>query len=224
MLKRALDIILSAIALVPLLPVLLLVALVLRLSGEGEVFYLQERIGRNRKPFRIVKFATMLKDSPNLAGGDITVGADPRVLPMGQFLRKTKLNEVPQLWNILTGDMSIIGPRPLTPRVYAPFPETYKAAIAPLRPGLSGIGSIVFRDEERLLDNAADRTKTYAEIIMPYKAALEQWYAQHCGMLVDLKLIFLTIAAVIDPALDVSKYLDDLPTPPVELTGRSKVA
>jgi lipopolysaccharide/colanic/teichoic acid biosynthesis glycosyltransferase len=222
MLKRTLDIVLSGLALLVLAPLLLPIALALRLTGEGKIFYLQERIGRYGRPFRIFKFATMLKDSPNIAGGDVTVRNDPRVLPLGQILRATKINELPQLWNILVGDMSIIGPRPLTPRVYLPFPLSYKNAIAPLRPGLSGIGSVVFRDEERLLSNADNRDKDYVELITPYKATLEEWYARNWSVTTDLKLIILTIVAVIKPDFDPTSIFLDLPPPPAELTARRK--
>jgi lipopolysaccharide/colanic/teichoic acid biosynthesis glycosyltransferase len=222
MLKRTLDIVFSGLALLVLAPLLLPIALSLRLTGEGEIFYLQKRIGRYGRPFRIVKFATMLKDSPNLAGGDVTVYNDPRVLPLGQILRATKINELPQLWNILVGDMSIIGPRPLTPRVYATFPDRYKKVIAPLRPGLSGIGSVVFRDEERLLNDAENREKDYVELITPYKATLEEWYARNCLVTTDLKLIVLTVVAVLKPDFDPTRSFLDLPPPPAELAARRK--
>ncbi|HEY8127902.1 MAG TPA: sugar transferase [Hyphomicrobium sp.] len=224
MLKRTLDIVLSGLALLVLVPFLLPIALALRLTGEGEIFYLQERIGRYGRPFRIFKFATMLKDSPNLAGGDVTVGNDPRVLPLGQILRATKINELPQLWNILVGDMSIIGPRPLTPRIYAPFPDSYKKAIAPLRPGLSGIGSVEFRDEERLLSNADNRDNDYVELITPYKAALEEWYARNCSVTTDLRLIVLTVVAVLKPDFESTSSFLDLPPPPAELASRRKAS
>ena len=154
MLKRVFDVVAAGTALLVLSPLLLPIAALLRATGEGEVFYRQERVGRGGKRFRIYKFATMLKDSPNLTGGDITIDRDPRILPCGRFLRKTKINELPQLLNVIAGDMSIIGPRPLTPRVAALFPAQYWEDIAELRPGLSGTGSIVFRNEEVLLNAA----------------------------------------------------------------------
>ena len=109
--KRTLDVVLSFLALVVLAPFLLPVVVILRFTGEGEVFYIQERAGRGGNSFGLYKFATMLKNSPNIGAGEITVREDPRVLPFGQFLRKTKLNELPQLWNIFIGDMSVVGPR-----------------------------------------------------------------------------------------------------------------
>jgi lipopolysaccharide/colanic/teichoic acid biosynthesis glycosyltransferase len=155
----------------------LLIIFVLRLSGEGEIFYVQQRVGRHGKLFPIYKFATMLKNSPNLYGGDITIGNDPRILPFGRFLRTTKLNELPQLFNILLGDMSVIGWRPLTPRVAQLFPKSHWDAVKNTSPGLSGVGSIVFRNEEFLLNSATDRDALYASVIAP--AVIPIWYARH---------------------------------------------
>lgn len=212
--KRIFDAVATGLALIVLSPLLLPVMIILRLTGEGEVFYLQERVGRFGERFNIVKLATMLKDSPNLPGGDITVTDDPRTLPVGRFLRKTKINELPQLWNVLTGEMSLIGPRPLTPRVYDAFPQSYKSAVAQVRPGLSGIGSVIFRDEEKLLSGAEDRESTYNEIIVPYKASLETWYVKNQSFWLDIKLILLTVAAVLNPGLEVERFLHGAPPPP----------
>lgn len=211
--KRTLDVILSGVAIFILCPLLLLIAVILRFTGEREIFYWQERVGRGGETFPLLKFATMLKDSPSLPGGDITTGNDPRVLPVGRFLRKTKLNELPQLWNVLRGDMALIGPRPLTPRIYDRFPDEYKAAIRPLRPGLSGLGSVFFRDEEALLADAADREGFYVEVIQPYKADLEIWYARHRNMWMDLKLILLTLLTVARPSLNPGRFFPDLAPP-----------
>ena len=164
----------------------------------------------------------MLKASPSLPGGDITTGNDPRVLPVGRLLRKTKLNELPQLWNVITGDMSLIGPRPLTPRMYDRFPDDYKAAIRPLRPGLSGLGSVFFRDEEALLADIQDRESRYVEVIQPYKAALEVWYACHRNLWIDLKLVFLTLLSVAVPSLNPTRFFRNLPPPSVELREAMK--
>src|SRR6266700_2244148 len=213
MLKRAFDVIAAAAALLILAPLLLPIAAILRLTGEGEIFYRQDRVGRGGKRFRIYKFATMLKDSPNLSGGDITIDRDPRILPLGRFLRKTKINELPQLLNVIAGDMSIIGPRPLTPRVAALFPAHYWEEIAGLRPGLSGAGSIVFRNEEYLLSTAANREKVYAELVVPYKMALENWYRGNQSFALDLKLIALTVLAMLYHDLDIRSFLRGLPTP-----------
>lgn len=212
--KRTFDAVATALALIVLSPLLVPIMVILKLTGEGEIFYLQERMGRDGEPFNIVKFATMLKDSPNLPGGDITVTGDPRTLPVGRVLRKTKINELPQLWNVLIGEMSLIGPRPLTPRVYDAFPQSYKSAVARVRPGLSGIGSVIFRDEETLLSGAQDRERTYNEIIVPYKSSLETWYVENQSFWLDIKLILLTVAAIVLPEMNVQRFLQGAPLPP----------
>ena len=151
--QRFFDILFSIIALVVFSPFLIPVSIILKLSGEGEIFYIQQRVGKDGKMFGLLKFATMLKDSANIGTGTITVKNDPRVLPIGKFLRKSKINELPQLLNILLGDMSVIGPRPQAERCFLAFPKIAQDAIIQVKPGLSGIGSIVFRDEENILDN-----------------------------------------------------------------------
>jgi len=216
MLKRALDIILSLIATILFLPFGIPIAMVLRFTGEGEIFYLQERIGKGRKPFQVYKFATMLKDSPNIGSGDITITGDPRVLPAGRFLRKTKLNEVPQVLNILFGSMSVVGPRPLTPRNFSYYSDEDQEIIGRMRPGLTGIGSIVFRDEESIL-GASDKPfdQCYKEDIAPYKARLERWYYHHQGLLTDLMIIAVTAWVVLRPQSNVyRKIWHDLPEAP----------
>jgi len=218
-LKRGLDLVLAGVALLLLSPLLLPIAIALRLTGEGEVFYRQQRIGRDGKPFGVLKFATMLKDSPNLPGGDISSRRDPRILPLGHFLRSTKINELPQLLNIVAGDMSIIGPRPLTPGIAAMFDAAHWQALSQLRPGLSGIGSVVFRDEERLLEGHADRREIYRTTIVPHKAALERWYCTHQSLGVDLKLIALTALAVLRPGVDAAQWFDGLPPVPSDLAA-----
>ena len=145
--KRFFDIVLSVLAIAILSPLLIPVVIGLLLTGERYVFYFQDRIGFKNKTFSIWKFATMLKNSPNLPGGIHTTSKDPRLMPMGGFLRKTKINELPQLFNILIGDMSIVGPRPLVGKVFDPYPDHIKDKIYNVRPGLTGIGSIIFRDE-----------------------------------------------------------------------------
>ena len=145
MLKRLFDIAVAGFILILLSPLLIPVVILLRTTGERHVFYRQKRLGRHWQEFDILKFATMLKDSPNLTGGDITVGDDPRILPVGRFLRTTKINELPQLFNVLLGDMSLVGPRPMTRRVIGLFPPEHAGRIGHLRPGITGVGSIVFR-------------------------------------------------------------------------------
>ncbi len=199
-LKRTMDVLLSALALLVLSPLLVPVCIGLLLTGEHYVFYFQERIGYRNRKFGIWKFATMLKNSPNLAGGLHTTRRDPRVLPLGHFLRMTKINELPQLVNILIGDMSIVGPRPLVDKTFDPYPEHVKRVIYKVRPGLTGIGSIVFRDEERLLsESGLPLAEFYARHIAPAKGELELWYQRHLSFRTDLLIIFLTAWVIVFP-------------------------
>jgi lipopolysaccharide/colanic/teichoic acid biosynthesis glycosyltransferase len=196
--KRLFDIISSGLVMLAFLPIGIVLALILRFTGEGEIFYRQKRVGRNAKTFEVLKFATMLKDSPNLGTGTITKKNDPRVLPMGGFLRKTKLNEVPQLWNIFVGDMSVVGPRPLTKETRDYIPAEMLKELEAVQPGLSGIGSIVFRDEETLIhESGEDYHAFYSREIAPYKGEVELWYKQHKSFFLDMKIIFVTIWVVL---------------------------
>ena len=142
---RLLDLFGSTLGLLALSPLVLIISLVLRLTGEGEVFFKQKRIGKDGHVFELFKFATMLKDSASIESGELTQYADPRVLPVGYFLRKTKLNELPQLFNVLIGDMSLVGPRPQTKKYYSLFPTSTRKIISKVRPGVTGLGSIIFR-------------------------------------------------------------------------------
>ena len=216
--QRFFDIFFSGIALVLLSPLLLPLMLILRVTGEGEIFFPQSRVGRGGKHFKLYKFATMLKDSPNMGTGTVTVKNDPRVLPMGGFLRKTKVNELPQLINIFNGDMSVVGPRPQTQRCFDAFLLSSQNEIIKVRPGLSGIGSIIFRDEEDMMYANNDPDKFYDEIVMPYKGSLEEWYVSHQSIGSYFILIGLTIWVVLglNSAL-VWKLFGDLPPPPSEL-------
>ena len=194
---RLLDVCFSFIAIFFLLPLFIPVVLLLRITGEGEVFYVQQRVGYRGSCFGLIKFATMLKASPNLGSGTITVKGDPRVLPVGKFLRLTKINELPQLLNVLRGDMSLIGPRPLTPENYAMYPAHIRDVIQLCRPGLSGVGSIVFRDEQNLLNAGQDPVQVYRNIIAPFKGQLEEWYVNNRSIYSYFLLIFLTIWVVV---------------------------
>jgi lipopolysaccharide/colanic/teichoic acid biosynthesis glycosyltransferase len=216
--KRFLDIILSFLALVVLALFLLPVVVILRFTGEGEVFYIQERAGRGGNSFGLYKFATMLKNSPNIGAGEITVRGDPRVLPFGQFLRKTKLNELPQLWNIFIGDMSVVGPRPMLLNTYAHYPEEARQKLNTIRPGLTGIGSIVFRDEERYLADRDEPMEFYREHIIPYKSDLELWFVENNTLWLYIKIIFVTAWVVVFPSSTiVDKAFDGIPSLPDSL-------
>ena len=214
--KRSFDILLSGFAILCLSPLLIPVVIILKLTGEHYIFYTQERIGKGGKPFGLLKFATMLKNSPNMGTGDITTRSDPRVLPFGRVLRKTKINELPQLFNILLGDMSIIGPRPLTPRNYDYYSPEIKKGIEQLTPGLSGIGSVIFRDEESIMARSGmDYTECYRTMVAPYKGALELWYLAHKNLWVDFKIIFLTAWVILFPKSDLAfRWFEDLPAKP----------
>lgn len=216
--QRFFDILFSGLALLVLSPLFIPIMILLRLTGEGEIFYVQQRVGINGRMFGLLKFATMLKNSPSLGTGTVTVKNDPRVLPMGAFLRKTKINELPQLFNILKGDMSIVGPRPQTQRCFDAFSQDAQADIVKVRPGLSGVGSIFFRDEEDLMHGAANPAQFYDEVIAPYKGALEKWYVRNATLTNYFLVIFVTAWVVIFPKSRIAwTVFSDLPAPPPEL-------
>ena len=214
--KRFFDIVLSGMAIVFFSPLLIPVIIILKLTGEHYIFYTQERVGKDGKSFGLLKFATMLKDSPNLGSGDITEKNDPRVLPFGKFLRKTKINEMPQLFNIFLGDMSIIGPRPLTPKNFSYYPKEIQETIHKLSPGLSGIGSVIFRDEESIMAKSnMDYTECYKTRIAPYKGALECWYSKHNSIWTDFKIIYLTVWVILFPKSQLPyKWFKNFPQKP----------
>jgi lipopolysaccharide/colanic/teichoic acid biosynthesis glycosyltransferase len=211
--KRIFDFTLSLIALVILSPLLIPIVIILLLTGEHYVFYTQKRIGKGGNEFGLLKFATMLKNSPNIGSGDVTLSHDPRVLPIGRFLRSTKINELPQLLNILLGDMSFVGPRPLTPRVFNYYNEEAKDIVIKMKPGLTGAGSIIFRDEESILGKSKlPWEECVKQEIMPRKAAAEKWYFQHQDFITDISLIFITVWVVLFPESTIlKKVFKDLP-------------
>ena len=212
--KRLLDIIVSSIALIILLPVFIPIIIILKFSAEGEVFYFQERYGIYNSRFKIWKFATMLKNSMNIGTGSITLKNDPRVTKIGSFLRKTKINELPQIINILKGDISLVGPRPLVSKTFLAYNTEIQSKIYNVKPGLTGIGSIIFRDEESIISSIKDEDphKFYKRVIAPYKGKLEMWYQENCTFLLDLQLIFLTAWVILfsDSKL-YEKWFNDLP-------------
>ena len=216
LLKRTFDILTSGIAIVILSPLLIPVIIGLKLTGEGYILYKQERVGYKNKKFLIWKFATMLKDSANMAGGIMTTKKDPRITPMGGFLRKSKINELPQLFNIFFGHMSVVGPRPVMKVSFEAYPEEVKKVIYNVKPGLTGIGSIIFRDEEELItdvkNNGGDLWKFYKGEIYPFKGELEMWYQSNCSFLLDLQLIFMTAWVILVPTSKLyEKWFKDLP-------------
>jgi lipopolysaccharide/colanic/teichoic acid biosynthesis glycosyltransferase len=216
---RFFDILFSGIALLILFPLLVPILITLRLTGEGEVFFPQERIGKCGKTFKLFKFATMLKNSPNIGTGTVTMRNDPRVLPVGKLLRKTKINELPQLYNIFIGDMSVIGPRPLTAQTFGAYSDNTQSVIKQVRPGLSGVGSIIFRSEEEIMHGVTASVDFYANVIAPYKGALEEWFVSRKSLYIYFVAIFVTVWAVLIPSTKIAwRVFKDLPEPPTELS------
>lgn len=201
-LKRVFDFFFSFVALIILIPILFPIIIILRFTSEGEVFYLQERIGFKNKPFKIYKFATMLKNSSKMKGGYITVKNDPRLTLIGGFLRKSKINELPQLLNILIGDMSFVGPRPVMKVSYESYPKNVQKIIYNVKPGLTGIGSIIFRDEEELItkekNKGGDIVDFYKNVIYPHKGEVELWYQKNKSFLLDIQIILITSWVIIN--------------------------
>jgi lipopolysaccharide/colanic/teichoic acid biosynthesis glycosyltransferase len=215
---RFFDLLFSGTLLLLLSPLLLPLLIMLRLTGEGEIFFLQERIGRCGKKFKLFKFVTMLKNSPNIGTGTVTMRDDARVLPVGKLLRKTKINELPQLLNIFFGDMSFIGPRPLTTQAFAAYSQITQHLIVQVRPGLSGVGSIIFRGEEEIMHEATASVDFYANVIAPYKGALEEWFVSNKSLYIYFVSIFITAWAVLIPSTKIAwRVFKDLPEPPTEL-------
>ncbi len=216
---RVLDILLSMLALMLLAPLLLPIMVILRFTGEGKVFYLQERVGKDGKMFKIWKFATMLENSPNMTNAYITTHGDPRVLPFGKFLRKSKINELPQLINILKGDISVVGPRPQVKAHLDLYPKDKLADILSIKPGLTGIASLFFRDEESMISHSSLEPKEFYKLyIAPYKAELELWYKKNQNLYTYVMLIGLTVWSVLFSESKLYlKVFKDLPTPPKEL-------
>ncbi|MFN0083184.1 MAG: sugar transferase [Ferruginibacter sp.] len=209
--KRILDILIAGFAFIILSPILIPVMIILKFTGEHEIFYFQKRLGYKNKSFSIWKFATMLKNSPSIGTGEITLRNDPRVMPFGSFLRKTKINELPQIFNVLKGDMSLVGPRPLMEVSFLQYDENIRKNIYNVKPGITGIGSLIFRDEEKIVSEAADPKATYSEIF-PFKGELEMWYQKNASVLTDFKIIFLTAWSIIFPENKLaSKFFKDLP-------------
>ncbi len=198
--KRTIDVVFSIGLIALLSPLLIGVMIVLRFTGEREVFYFQKRIGKKNKNFQIYKFATMLKDSPNIGSGTITLRNDPRVTVVGKYLRMSKVNELPQLFNVLLGHMTLVGPRPFVDATFDAYPSHVQERIYDITPGLTGAGSIVYRDEEEIISNSElPPAQCYRELIAPHKGELELWYQDNRSLWVDLKLIVLTVASVLVP-------------------------
>lgn len=193
--KRLFDIISSCIGLLFLLPLFFAIAIIIKLGSHGPIFFKQKRMGRNFKPFLLYKFRSMVADAPK-KGPTITAGGDPRITKIGRFLRKTKIDELPQLFNVLKGDMSIVGPRPEVERYVEMFRDDYESVLS-VKPGITDYATIEFRDEEGVLKKYADAEMGYIKEVLPLKIQLYKRYIRNKGFLTDLKLIFLTFWKII---------------------------
>lgn len=211
---RLLDILIAALSLTIISPILLVVTVILRCTGEGEIIYFQKRVGYRREIFHIWKFATMLKASPSMGAGTLTMANDPRVLPFGKFLRKSKINELPQLINVLKGDMALVGPRPLVPEGEGIYEDSVSEKIRSVRPGLTGLGSLALRDEESYYAHRTDAAEYYINVIQPYKAALELFYIENKCLSLDLRILFYTAISIVYPSFDLSSTFKNLPPKP----------
>lgn len=217
---RLVDFLLALIALIILLPFMIPILAFLSVTGDGEVFYYQKRKGKGGRDFFLLKLSTMHKDSPSNGMGSITVKDDPRIKFLGHSLRRWKINELPQIINILWGDLSVVGPRPLIEGTtgYKAYSDDVKAKIFSNRPGLTGIGSIVFRDEEAILSRVVDPHFFYIQEIAPYKADLELWYFENKSLKVDILIIICTAISIIFPkSLIYRNILPKVPSVPKNL-------
>ena len=194
-LKRAMDVVISGCALAVIWPVLLLIAVAIKIDDPGPVFYRQVRVGKNGKEFRIYKFRTMVVDADK-KGLAITVGRDNRITRVGAFLRKTKLDELAQLINVFTGEMSFVGPRPEVPK-YVNLYTPYQRQVLLVRPGITDYASIAYRNENDMLEGAEDPERMYIDVIMPDKIELNMKYLHEISPVADVKLILSTVIAVI---------------------------
>ena len=193
--KRLFDLLLAGFGLLLLSPLLIVIALWIKLDSPGPMMFLQERVGRNGRLFLIHKFRTMAADAPQ-RGPQITVGADTRITRAGRFLRSSKLDELPQLWDVWRGAMSLVGPRPEVPRYVALYPATVRDIVLSVRPGITDAASLEYRDEARLLAEAADPERCYVEVLLPAKLALSARYVQTRSFVGDLRLVWRTLSVL----------------------------
>ncbi len=195
-LKRITDCVIAGLGLLMLAPLMGVIAVLIKLDSPGSVFFAHERVGRYGRRFKVLKFRTMVQDAPRL-GGAITAKHDPRITRVGRFLRATKLDEIPQLWNVLKGEMSLVGPRPEVEKYVQLYPEEARQIILSVPPGITGLTQIRYRHEERLLAQQSDPEKYYREVILPQKIASDLEYVRTRGILTDLRLLVQTVFAVL---------------------------
>ena len=196
MVKRLFDLLLAGAGLLVLAPLGLVVALAIRLDSPGPVFFRQVRVGRHGREFRIHKFRTMRTDAEAL-GAQITVGADPRITRVGHWLRASKVDELPQLLDVLQGTMSLVGPRPEVPRYVALYPAALRETVLSVRPGITDLASIEYRDESAVLARATDPHREYVEVILPNKLRLAARYVEQQSLALDLAILARTVAAIV---------------------------
>lgn len=194
--KRGLDISLASAGLLFSLPLWLVIAIAIKIDSPGSVFFAHERVGRWGRRFKVLKFRTMVQDAPK-RGGAITSGGDPRITRMGRLLRKTKLDELPQLCNVLKGEMSLVGPRPEVGKYVQLYPDAERRLILSVPPGITGLTQIRYRNEERLLAEQADPEAYYREVLLPQKIASDVEYVQKRGFLTDIRILCQTVIAVL---------------------------
>ncbi|NPA51580.1 MAG: sugar transferase [Aquificae bacterium] len=193
--KRILDFVLSLIGLIILLPVFVIVAVLIKKEDGGAVFFRQERVGQNGKLFKIYKFRTMVENAEKL-GAQVTKGDDPRITKIGKILRKYKIDELPQLINVLKGEMSLVGPRPEVPKYVKAYPKDY-AEILKVKPGITDYASLEYIDEEKLLKGAENPEEVYIKQILPEKIKFYKKYLKEISFTTDLKLILRTILRIV---------------------------
>lgn len=196
--KRALDFTTAVVGLAVCAPLFVLIALLIKLDSPGSVFFAHERVGRYGRKFKVLKFRTMVQDAPKL-GGAITAGHDPRITRVGRILRKTKLDELPQLWNVLKGEMSLVGPRPEVEKYVQLWDPQLREIVLSVRPGITGLTQVRYRHEESLLAQQADPETYYREVLLPLKLQSDAEYVQRHSLWFDLWLLWRTVVALFEP-------------------------
>ena len=196
MAKRLFDLVVAGVAVVLLAPLLAAIALAIKLDSAGPVFFRQERVGRHGVPFRIHKFRTMRHD-PARPGAQITVGDDPRITRVGAFLRRSKLDELAQLIDVLQGTMSLVGPRPEVPHYVALYEPAVREKVLSVRPGITDLASLEFRNESEILARAADPQREYVDVVMPRKLAHVLRYVDEASVWTDVRILARTLAVLV---------------------------
>lgn len=196
--KRALDFTAAVVGLAVCAPLFALLAILIKLDSPGGVFFAHERVGRHGRKFKVLKFRTMVKDAPK-RGGAITAGHDPRITRVGRILRKTKLDELPQLWNVLKGEMSLVGPRPEVEKYVQLWEPQLREIVLSVRPGITGLTQIRYRHEETLLAQQPDPETYYREVLLPLKLQSDAEYVQRRSLWFDLWLLWRTVVALFEP-------------------------